>query len=288
MSSPVRERDRSLQRDRTLGPLLDDAVGILRRHLGTALLLAAMVVVPVELLINGIGLGQLTSSYDDAPSNGAAVFSSLVAVLITTPLVMGMLVRLVLDDAAGEPVSASRCIRTGLDVFAALVFTVLLAMIGIVVGLVAFVIPGVFLAVRWAVVAPVVVLERTSGPAALSRSWELVRGNGWWVLGTLVVLSLLVGVVGLVVQAPAEAAAKAADAQAVALIGSIIGQVIGLPFSAVATILLYFTLRARQGDPPLTGPGKARTGGGERGGGWAPPATGPEIPGGWEPPVPPR
>jgi hypothetical protein len=279
-----------LERDRALGALLDDTVGILRRHIGTALLLTAAVVIPVELLVSGIGLGQLTSSYSDAPSSGGTVFSSLVSVLVTTPLVMGMLMRLVLDDAAGEKVSAARCARTGLDGFAPLLLAVLLATAGIVLGLVAFIVPGIFLAVRFVVVAPVVLVEGRHGTEALARSWALVRGNGWWVLGTMFVLALIVGVLGTVIQLPAEAAAKAADAQALSLAGTIVGQVLGLPFSAVGTILLFFTLRARErgrtGAAPESPASSGRGEGREDGGGEGEPPL--AAPAGWEPPVPPR
>ncbi len=70
----------------------------------------------------------------------------------------------------------------------------------IVVG-VLLLIPGVVLATRLAVVVPVAVLERTGVGAAFGRSWKLVRGRGWRVLGTLalvwVPLGLLTGLAGV-------------------------------------------------------------------------------------------
>ncbi|MBI5106072.1 MAG: glycerophosphoryl diester phosphodiesterase membrane domain-containing protein [Solirubrobacterales bacterium] len=278
MSAPGRPA-RPLLADRDLSALLDDTFGLYRRHLGVVLLLAACVVIPVELLVSGIGLGQLTGSYDTSPSTGETLFGSGVTSLVTTPLVTGMLVKVLLDDAAGRPVSAGAAGRTGLDAFAPLLGTVVLAGIGIVLGLAAFVVPGIFLAVRWFVAAPAVVVEGRAPTDALRRSWDLVTGHGWWVLGVVIVVTLLAGVLSLLVSLPFGAAADAADSQAVALVGTTLAEVVALPFTAIATTLAYFTLRARHGE---------RAGEGEGG---APPVEEPPPPagpGGWEPPVPPR
>jgi hypothetical protein len=259
-----------LQRERDLGRLLDDTFGIYRRHLGVVLLLAAGVVLPVELLISGVGLGQLTGGYRSSVGNGEVIFDGLVPALLTTPLVTGMLARVVLDDAAGEAVSVRRSVRTGLDAFAPMLVAVLLAAAGIALGLLAFVIPGVFLFVRWYVVAPAVVIEGRRGGQALRRSSELAAGRGWWVLGVVIVVGLITGIAGTVVSLPADVLARSADAEGIALAGTIAGQILTLPFSALATLLLFFTLRARRGEAG------------------APPSAPPPPPGGWEPPVPPR
>jgi hypothetical protein len=62
-------------------------------------------------------------------------------------------------------------------------------------GLLLLVIPGICLTVMWSVCVPVAVIERAGPRAALSRSWELVRGNGLSVFGRLVVLTLIQSVV---------------------------------------------------------------------------------------------
>jgi hypothetical protein len=242
----VSDASAPLQRDRDLGRLLDDTVALFRRHAGVALLLAAAVVLPVELLISGVGLGQLTSGYSSKVTTGELVFGSLVPLLITTPLVTGMLVRVVLDHAAGERTPAARAAEAGLAVFGPLLGAVLLATAGIMLGFLALVIPGIFLAVRWVVVAPGVVVEGVRGVGALRRSSALVAGSGWWVLGVMIVLAILTGIAGAVITLPADALGRSADSQAVVLIGGIVAQILTLPFTAFATTLLFFTLRARR------------------------------------------
>ena len=74
----------------------------------------------------------------------------------------------------------------------------LLAGLGIAVGFVLFIVPGLFLMTIWAAVAPVVVLERPGVFAAFGRSRELVRGHGWTVLGALALVFLIVLAAGVV------------------------------------------------------------------------------------------
>lgn len=58
-------------------------------------------------------------------------------------------------------------------------------------GLVLLIIPGVYLAVRFAFAEAAVIAEGTSGPAALRRSYELTRGRFWPVFGLISLCILL-------------------------------------------------------------------------------------------------
>ena len=63
------------------------------------------------------------------------------------------------------------------------------------IGFILIIVPGLILITIWSVAAPVVVLENPGVFAALRRSRELVRGNGWQVFGVILVLYIVVGVV---------------------------------------------------------------------------------------------
>jgi hypothetical protein len=65
------------------------------------------------------------------------------------------------------------------------------------IGFILLIVPGLILLVRWAVVAPVTVLERPGIFAAFGRSRELVRGNGWAVFGVIMLVYLAALVVSL-------------------------------------------------------------------------------------------
>jgi hypothetical protein len=263
-----------LARDRDLSSLLDDSFRLYRRHLGTLLLVAAAVVLPVELAISGFGLGQLTSGYDATPAVETAIVQTGVALLIVTPLLTAMVVHVVLAAAKGERPTAGRAISSGIEVFTPVLGAILLATVGIFLGFLALIIPGVILAVHWYVVAQAVVVDGRTGSEALRRSWQLVRGRALFVFGVMVLTNLLAALAGAIVALPGEAAAEAADAQAVALGASIVAEILTLPFLAVTGTLLYFTLKVRAGEvsvPPMPAPE---------------PEPQPSL-GGWEPPVPP-
>jgi hypothetical protein len=54
-------------------------------------------------------------------------------------------------------------------------------------------VPIYFVVVRFLFAASIVVVERRRGVASLRRSWELVRGLGWKVLGNFLLISLVAG-----------------------------------------------------------------------------------------------
>ena len=75
----------------------------------------------------------------------------------------------------------------------------LLAGIAITIGLLLIVIPGLFLITIWAVIVPVIVIERSGALACFERSRLLVRGHGWQVFSTLVLMFVILLLVDLVI-----------------------------------------------------------------------------------------
>jgi hypothetical protein len=66
-----------------------------------------------------------------------------------------------------------------------------LAFVGVCGAILLLVVPALYLATIWAVLLPVVVVERPNLDDAFGRSRQLVRGNGWKVLGVVLLLSLI-------------------------------------------------------------------------------------------------
>ena len=63
--------------------------------------------------------------------------------------------------------------------------------VGVLLGLVLLIVPGLMIAARWSLMAPLVVLERQTAIAASKRSAALVKGNEWPVLGCVLALFLI-------------------------------------------------------------------------------------------------
>jgi hypothetical protein len=166
------------------------------------------------------------------------VVLALIVSIVATTLFTGMVVELVADVQDGRrDASASQLLRAASPMLGQLILVGILAGVGIVIGLVLFVVPGLFLMTIWAVAAPVVVLERLGATRALARSRELVRGNGWNVFAVIVVMVLLVGVVGSGIELAADAAGTAAG-----LVVRVVVGILTAPLSSLAAAVLYFQL----------------------------------------------
>lgn len=116
--------------------------------------------------------------------------------------------------------------------------------IAVAVGLIAFIIPGLFLLTIFAVVGPVTVLERPGVFAAFGRSRALVSGAGWAVFG----LILFNFVVGTLVGTLASALVGGG------VVGAILTWVISaflVPLTALVIAIAYLRLRDAHGEPPL-------------------------------------
>lgn len=247
-----------LSRPRDLGRVLDDAFRLYRERWRTLLALAALVVVPVELLALGVGFGWLWGPYDDDMGVEELVAQGIAPWLVVTPLVTALTAHVVAASARGEDASAGAALRAVARVAAPLLIAMLLVAAGVIAGLAAFVVPGIAVAVGWTVVAQSVLFEDRRGFAALRRSWGLVRGSWWWTFVVLLVVNVLVAVVSAVVILPLDAAAREADSQAISLVGSMLTETLTLPLVAAAGTLVYFTLRAKEDGAPAEAPGVPR------------------------------
>ncbi len=118
----------------------------------------------------------------------------------------------------------------------------LLAGIAVAVGLVLFIVPGLFLLTIWCLIVPVLVLEGASIGASFGRSRQLVRGFGWQVFGTLVTVFLLLIVINVVI---GLILASLPDAARRGVSGLISGTLVA-PFLALVVTLGYFRLLSSQ------------------------------------------
>jgi hypothetical protein len=175
-----------------------------------------------------------------ATSAGLALVAVLIS-LVAITLFTGMVVELVADVQDGRrDASAGRLLQAVTPVLGQLILVGIVAGIGIVVGFILIIVPGLILITIWSVAAPVVVLERPGVFAALTRSRELVRGNGWQVFGVILVLYILVGAVSIIIEGIADSAGSG-----VGIVVRVIVGVLTAPLSALAASVLYFELRGR-------------------------------------------
>ena len=122
-----------------------------------------------------------------------------------------------------------------------LLAAVIPAAIVVTIGCVFFLIPGLVLALFFAFVSPVVLIEGLGGRAALERSTTLVRSD--WLRVALVLSSFAV------VRGVAQLIASIFVAPNCIFVGSLLGDpftMVMLPVPVLGTVLLYFDVRRKR------------------------------------------
>jgi hypothetical protein len=137
------------------------------------------------------------------------------------------------DLSLGETFAQARAQLSSVAVAA------ILAGLGIVLGLILLIVPGLVLMTWWAVIIPVVVLENRSAGEAFTRSRELVRGHGWGVFGVIVLMVLLLIGFSLVLNLLLSPLADWLQS----FVSQIVSGTLTAPFVAIVLTLLYFRLR---------------------------------------------
>jgi hypothetical protein len=73
----------------------------------------------------------------------------------------------------------------------------ILSGLGILLGYVLLIVPGVFLSVRWSIASAALLAEEQSVSGALGESWALTRPSQWSILAVLLVIFVPAVVVGI-------------------------------------------------------------------------------------------
>ena len=199
--------------------------------------------------------------------------------IVATFVLQAILVKAVQDVRDGRvDLSISETVSAATPSLPAVIGASVLASVAIWIGFWFVIVPGLILMTIWAVIVPVIVIERSKALASFERSRELVRGHGWRVFGTLVLLYVILFVVESVLSLIFSALPFALDNG----LSSFIAGTLLAPFLAVVVTLVYYRLV-----------GASTPAAGDPYGGYQPPAQGnasyggfaqPPQGGGWNPP----
>jgi hypothetical protein len=235
-----------LEQPRDVRALLRASFTVYLRHFGTFLALGALVVVPSQVIVGGIGLEQLSADYDDtSPTWAETSIAAAVAFLVVAPLITAICVHALRSVAGGGSPGAREAIVKGFEAFAPIFFAVLLAAAGIAIGLL-LIVPGIYLFVRWYFVPQAVVLEGARNTGALRASSRLVAGAWWRTFVLVVLVNVIVALMILVLGTPFTVLANETDRAIWALAGQIVATSVTQPFIALFSTFLYYDLRERK------------------------------------------
>ncbi|HSL12064.1 MAG TPA: hypothetical protein VLA82_12180 [Actinomycetota bacterium] len=243
---------------RGIGDILSTAFDLYKRNAAQLLIIAAVVVVPLTLIqavltdalvddvVSEISVNEETgeiSVTDGGSSFGQAILASVLLGLISAAIWMlltGALTRGAAGALSGRPIDVGESYRAALSRLAGLIGLSLLIAIVVGIGFALLIIPGVILLVFLSMAVPAFIIERRGVTDSMSRSWNLVSGKWWHVLGAILVAAIISGIVSGII------GALGGDSVIGIWLTSAIGSVITAPFYALVSVVLYVDLRARR------------------------------------------
>ena len=226
----------------TVGGILNQSLDLYQRFFWRFVATAAVVFAVLDLV------GAIGATVD---STGGQIFWALVGLVLSivgTFWVQGALTEAVrdvrdgrIDTTIGELYERTR------PRLPALIVAGILAALGIGLGLILLIVPGLYLLTRWVLITPVIVVEKRSAGESFGRSSELTAGHRWTVLGVIAVTLVIL----LVGSATVSGILSAILPEFLgAWLGSLAVHVLLTPFLALAWTTMYFELAGPQAEAP--------------------------------------
>jgi hypothetical protein len=241
-------------RSRGVGEILSAAFDLYGRYWRTLIPLVAVVVVPLSILQYGLddalwggvvrtttpGGVEVVLSGKDAWQTATGGFLLGIVSLFVMLVLAGAVSWAAAGVLVGREPDLGEAYRFGMARMWSVLLVSMLVGLAVAGGFILLIVPGLIFLTRFSVSVPALVVEGKRGRAALSRSWNLVRGQSWPVFGTLIVAGLIAGVVSSLLSLPF------ADSWFVRGLMAGIGSAITTPFTSLVFSLIYFDLRVRK------------------------------------------
>jgi hypothetical protein len=163
-------------------------------------------------------------------------------------LLQAALVKAVQDVRDGRvDLTLSETIRAALPFVLPVAGAGILAAIGIAIGFILIIVPGLILLTFWSLIVPSIVLGGTPAMGSFGASWRTVRGHAWNVFGTYV----LVWLIYLVFEIVLGLILAALPAWLRSAIAGVVSGTLVAPFIAIVVSLIWYRLTAaHQGASP--------------------------------------
>ena len=216
-----------------LSGVLGEAWGMYRKYAGHFLAIAFIIYVVAAVVEALLGLAGIV---------GALL--ALIVELFAAFLLQATLIKAVQDVRDGRvDLSIGQTMSAATPYLWSVAAASILAGIAITIGLILVIVPGLWLITIWAVIIPVIVIERSGALASFGRSRQLVRGHGWHVFGTLVLVFIILLVVELILGIIFAALPLVLRSG----LGAVISGTLVAPFLAIVVTLVYYRLVGTSG-----------------------------------------
>lgn len=184
-------------RDFEMGRVISGTFGVIGRNFVPFFLMA--------LLLGGLpnllsGLFQMRFLAGDTPNfEPRMIGGSLIGALIMLAaafVLQAAIVHATVADLNGRRVVMGDSLRVGVRNCLPLIGLAILSALGIGLGVLLLIIPGLILMVVWSVAVPAKVVEKIGVFDAFSRSGDLTRGRRWPIFGLFVLYAIAAWVLG--------------------------------------------------------------------------------------------
>jgi hypothetical protein len=181
-------------------------------------------------------------------------FAAVVASVLASMLSQGATVFAVSDLYLGSPTTLSGAFRRVRGELGTIFGVAVLGGLAVIGGLILFIIPGIYLALRLAIGVQAAVLENIGPRSALSRSWALTQDNagrvflvyflyGCLLYGAIALFGVPFGV-GVVLAKNNPDLVRMFTL--LTQVGSFIAEALAIPFATIAMSLFYYDMRVRK------------------------------------------
>jgi hypothetical protein len=219
--------------------LLIETVALYRRYPLLFFVLAAGVIVPYELIVlAATGTGPFSRG---SVGVGVSFFLMLADWALISPLISALHVHAVAEVMRGEDPRIGSVASQGLRVLPVVAAATIISSLGIALGFLALVVPGIILSLRWVVVAQAAAIDHEGWLPALRRSAVLSAEN----YGHIFAFFVCVGVIVVVPTLLGGAAFGRHDTSAASFLVGLVVHIFTASFGALATALLFYDLLAR-------------------------------------------
>jgi hypothetical protein len=252
-------------RPMTLGEVLDRTFTLYREHF---LLFIGITALPYLLLLvfnfSSLALGLAADGHHRATS---MVSPGMIGGVVAGAIGGGFLFLLIIGVAHAATVAAVSDLYLGRETnvraaysrakgrIVAVLVVIVLSFLAVVVGMLFFIIPGIYLACRLAISVPATIVEQDSPVASMERSMELTKGFAGQVFLLLLLVWVIEMVVAGVLQMPGAiftmlaVMAKHQPSVGVTVytyISQFLSQVLVGPIGTISASLMYYNLRVRK------------------------------------------
>jgi hypothetical protein len=237
------------------GELLDTPFAVLRRYPKVVLTVSGVVIATTFLLELAVLFVTEEYSRSGAGANDAAWYLfELVNGSVAAMVLAGAFAVVYGEAAVGRPVTLPTVWAKVRRRKFALVLVALVAGLAPWVGLVALVLPGIFLWGALALSSPALMLEDQRVWAALRRSWQLSTGDWWRIWGLRILAEVIAVMVTEALALPFTVIAQLAPVgergfavldQSLRAVGVAVGETVSVSLSAGVLALLYIDRRMR-------------------------------------------